>query len=927
MGFVPESTAVDIRPKTVFGSKDDIYDDPSVSDLAQALWEQENVIGSFFAKEKYLPDEKNNFEYDAWSKLSDQEKLDTEFVGLAVYADDDQELEAVRKQVKRERSNREIIRNGGAMSFILGFPIAIADPISLLAIGGMGVNTYRAGRSILSSAMVTGSVVGVETAAQEAALHSNQLTRTFGESAINISAGVLLGGTLGATVTKLADTYGVDAQVQKALADSLDPERKIADGINPSINAVTTPDTGSTVGAAEAIGDVQVKGKVAKLATKLLGFDPLSRTITSDSKAVRIIATQLAENPVMMDRNTGQAVESLALLQQGKLATVVEQNGRLYTKYKQSGDIVSDVQTDTSRRTIRRAKGKLSRKQFNAEVAKAVRTGDSKIPEVKESAEFFRRELYDPLRDEMIAQKLLPEDVTVTTANNYLNRVWNKNAIYGNLTGFTRKVSTWLEDKDFRLFEESQSILDDLPGDSVEVKLANLKKQIDKASGEEKIRLEKQKTLINKSEFKEGLQFERQDYDDIAEQIAQRITGTPDGRLPYDWKLGDGFSDGTVTTKGTALRGPLRNRVFLIPDELVEEFLENDIENLAARYVQQTAADIELHKRFGDVQMTEQIKAIERDYVKLIRESDEAFLKKIDEAKTDKQKDKLEAQRARASLKLSEKRESDMTDIAGMRDRIRGVYGFDNSVWARIARSTRDLNYLRLLGGVTISSIPDIARISMAEGFVKTFQSGFGPLVANTKTFKIAASEAKSWGVGIDALVSGRADIIADVNDYTLGGNRVERGLRAATNQFSRFNLINHWTSGMKQLHAVTMQTSVFDGLSKGKFDKRLERLGIDEANAKNMWEQVKKHGKKENGVWITNAKNWDSPELERMWGAAVRKESDRVIIVPRQDKPLFMSTEMGKTVMQFRSFMLAATQRVFIAALQNQDHNTLVVF
>ena len=36
------------------------------------------------------------------------------------------------------------------------------------------------------------------------------------------------------------------------------------------------------------------------------------------------------------------------------------------------------------------------------------------------------------------------------------------------------------------------------------------------------------------------------------------------------------------------------------------------------------------------------------------------------------------------------------------------------------------------------------------------------------------------------------------------------------------------------------------------------------------------------------------------------------------------MSTEMGKTIGQFRSFILSATQRVFIAGLQNQDHNAV---
>jgi hypothetical protein len=260
-----------------------------------------------------------------------------------------------------------------------------------------------------------------------------------------------------------------------------------------------------------------------------------------------------------------------------------------------------------------------------------------------------------------------------------------------------------------------------------------------------------------------------------------------------------------------------------------------------------------------------------------------------------------------------------------MRDRIRGVYGFSaDNIFTRMMRSSRDLNYLRLLGGVTVSSLPDVARVFMAEGFAKTFSSGLGPLIKNTKTFKEAASELKRYGVGTDAIMSGKSEIIADVGDYAQGGTMVERGLRSATSKFGKINFLDYWTAGIKQLHAVTMQTSIFDGLAKGKYDKRLARLGIDEQSATDMYKQVVKHGKKTEGVWLTNAKNWDRPDLERMWGAAVRKESDRVIVIPGQEKPLFMSREMGKTVGQFRSFILSATQRVFIAGLQNQDHNAL---
>jgi hypothetical protein len=337
---------------------------------------------------------------------------------------------------------------------------------------------------------------------------------------------------------------------------------------------------------------------------------------------------------------------------------------------------------------------------------------------------------------------------------------------------------------------------------------------------------------------------------------------------------------------------------------MIDDFLDNNIEDLGRIYLRQIAPDVELKRAFDDVELTNQIADVENWYSTEMRS-----------AKTEKQR-----------LALDKRRQSDIEDIAGMRDRMRGVYGMEDpsSIWHRAARVSRNLNYIRLMGGVVASSVPDVARTFMAEGFTKTFTKGLVPLAKNLKTFRVAAAESKRYGVGVDALLSGRSQIIADVSDYTKGGTTFERGVQALTDNFGRINLMDYWTAGMKQLHAVTMQNSIIDDLLKGKIDKRLSRLGIDDANALNIAKQLEKYGEKVDGVWLSNARNWDVPELERIWGAAIRKESDRVIVVPGQEKPLFMSTPMGKTVMQFRSFMFASTQRMTIGALQNQDHNTI---
>ena len=140
--------------------------------------------------------------------------------------------------------------------------------------------------------------------------------------------------------------------------------------------------------------------------------------------------------------------------------------------------------------------------------------------------------------------------------------------------------------------------------------------------------------------------FELEDYDLISQQIAQRIIGSPDGRLPYDWQMGS-------TNKGrniekTSLRGPLRNRTFRIPDELIEDFLDNDIEMLGTRYLQNLAGDIELKRAFDDVNMENEIKNI-RDW----------WSKEI-----------LKETNPKKRIKMQNSMEADERDIAGMRDRI-----------------------------------------------------------------------------------------------------------------------------------------------------------------------------------------------------------------------------------------------------------------
>lgn len=853
-------------------------EDVDFKDAVKAAYRTDTIIGSIIFRESGLPDNVvDNPDFNPFEQLTEDEKLDSVFVENAALADTPEELEAVRRQTRKEREQRKVLEDAGALAVPAQLFTGIVDPINLIPVGGTAYRSYKTGSNILHGAMATGTVSGAVSALEESALHYTQLERTFGESSVNVSAATLLGGVLGGFSGGLASVKM--NQVSEEVMDSMNVEPKIREGLD-------------SVGAARFSEDVEIKGKAAKVLAKSFAFDPLTRTLSSEAGPTRRIANALAENPYEMDGGITQAVESFVKIHDGKYVSALE--GHL-------AEFKSINQELTEGSAVARVFGKkgMRRKEFNEAVAREIRNpSDDALPQVKRAAESWRKNLYEPLKDELIAQKMLPEDVDVTTAANYLNRLWNPQKIAAKQDRFVNVVSKWLADEDAKLFARGDSLKAELKSINADIdKLRAAGKRADKAQLK---RLEEIEAELGKIEFKKDLDLEEFDYKHVARQIAQRIKGTPDGRLPYDWKLGEGSKGFNVN--GTSVRGPLKSRTFNIPDELVEEFLENDVEILGARYLRHIAADLELQKNFSDIEMKAELKEI-----------DDWYSEKMESAKTEKER-----------LKWEKKKNRDVKDIAAMRDRIRGVYGEvdHNNPWVRAARSTRDLNYLRFMGGVVASSIMDTARTFMSEGFANTLKHGLRPLVTKSKGFKVAAAEAKRYGVGVDVLMGGRSEIIADVADYTAGGTAVERGLRAAANKFGKVNLMDYWTAGMKQLHAVTMQNTVIDELLKGKINKKLKRLGIDDANAKNIAKQLQKHAKKVDGVWISNAKNWDSPDLEQMWGSAIRKESDRVIVIPGQEKPLFMSSELGKTIMQFKSFMFSATQRMLIAGIQGQEAN-----
>lgn len=591
---------------------------------------------------------------------------------------------------------------------------------------------------------------------------------------------------------------------------------------------------------------------------------PLTRGLTSESLAMRKATQDLAETPFLLNKNkegieTATAAESLIKGWNGAKSAADQDINNAFTRYRLGRDKkVGDIAKIGAADLISRDKQKLGFIEFRQEVGKAMRRGDThEIPEVAQAAKAYREKVFDPLKNEAIRLGLLPEDVETKTALSYLTRVYNHERIRARRTEFEGRLKTWL---------------------------ANEQADIQAA------RLRDPEAFAGKPP---QIDLNQGDIDLIAQEVTDKILGNG-GRIQY-----------APITLG---RGPLKERTLNIPDAMIEDFLESDIAHVANRYVHTMASDVELTKRFGRADMRDQITRIMDDYAELRRGvTSEKKLKQLDK-----------------------QMRRDIRDLEGMRDRIRGMYAIPDNVDGILNRSitvAKQLNYLRLLGGVTVSSIPDMGRLVLADGMGKVFSRGIVPLISRSKAFKLAAQEVKLAGTALDMVLDTRAMSLGEIAGQYQPRTAFERGLNAMTSHFGVATGISPWTVAMKEIYGVIAQSRSLEAVEKvargtitEKEMTKLAQFGIGKDMAKRIAKQFAEHGETENGLRVAHTDNWTDPSAISAYRAALVKEIDRAIVTPGQEKPLWMSTQMGGLLGQFRSFSMASTQRVLVSGLQERD-------
>ena len=353
-------------------------------------------------------------------------------------------------------------------------------------------------------------------------------------------------------------------------------------------------------------------------------------------------------------------------------------------------------------------------------------------------------------------------------------------------------------------------------------------------------------------------------------------------------------------------RGPMKERTLNVKDADFEDFLNNDAEYVLSRYARVMSADIELKERFGDTTLEGRIKEISDEYNALI--------------------DKATEPKTRSALKAERERLIGRTEAA--RDLIRGTYriGDKAGIPYRVIQSAMTYNFIRALGGLVLSALPDVYRFAMVHGFKHMYGSALKPLMGSLKQYRVSAAQGRELAGIAETQLNNRLMALADITDPHSARTPVENALQSMGGWASALSGGTLWNDFLKGM-ATQVTTGRLRNLTNSKADRAFtDRLKLNQRDVQSIRDAMDKHGIEIEGVFDPRADKW--PERTReIYARALRADADTVIVTPGiGDKvPGAEHNYWLKPALQFKSFAFAAHTRTMAAGLQEDQARFLI--
>lgn len=966
-GYVPLPTNVEGEPE---GS---VY---------AAHLRQDNTIGSMLnAHSTYQLDEETRKNYDFTQYASQIPRDLIDYADKFYGATSEDDFKSIEGQIRQELADKSLLAAHPWKS--IAYSLDPLEPMNWLPFGVLfkGIKTgSRVSRAMMGGALSTVGAVG----AQEAILHQNQLTRTMQESLFNVAASGIVGGVLGGLGAGLhirAKTNKIAAtKAERQARSNIDVEDSIrgfneTKGSNVSnLDIEPEEDFASLTIELEGTNEYQARkamhtevrdvltetdkplsdngtltpddlARMPVVVQKAMQITPMNRLLNSPFKIAKWFGSATYEHNYTLVKNTdgisgGISLERSMKLDFGGVANSMVKYQDIYFKmhgvdsgvFKGTRSKLSDVN--------------MNKDQFDDAVSLVLTTEQPHPnPHVNDAARLLRDEVFDPFKNRAIELGLLPEDVTVPNAVNYFMTLYNKNKIVEQGGKSARGAGTFPQylfdqfqtgNEITRQFKESpgyrlkRAIADDLHEKMKEAK--RIKASIDP---KDKAKLEAIKDHIadlkqKVSDAEESILFDAPpaaltwegklhdvlESDEViwshVEQTIDNVLGNTEGKLlnPFLQKLGGGK--------------PLKARKLLVDQEAAREWHITNAVRVADAYTRAMVPVIrltEFSQKLG-------FKNIEEMQVGL----GNMLKKEYDLASA--------GVTGKPAQKLLKEYNANLSDMKATLELLQGVYGNGSNVLNNSAKDYYNnflkWNYVRLLGYMTISSIADAGAMVFTHGIYRTMHDGLLKSFSGVK--QISKRDLRAIGYGIETDLGTRIKSYTEHEGLSTDPSPFTKGLDTLTRNFGNLSLMNHWNSMMQNLAGHVSINRTLETIHKYVGGKpvpikdleRLARLGIDKEHFDTLY-KFTENNLDSSGAYFADWQNWNITNASeatalRQFQASVGKEIDNIVIVPGLgDKPLLAhqswgNVPVGKLVLQFKSFLMASTNRVLYSGIQRRS-------
>jgi len=456
MPFVPESQYNSSGPLRSYAQppKDPFAPGPSMGDVVGAAWRDGVPYAAYQAAKGILgflsatPGAGVDPSFDLKSFIGGT-KYESQYLDDFIGTPNETAMRATMAKIDTRERDNQTLSDAGFAGKVVQVGLGFLDPTNYIPFVDV-VSGAAKGMTAARIALRAGALGAAQSTTGEALLQATQPGRERQESAGNIASATILSGLLGAGIgflskgeydglVKNMDTMREEATAHIAGSPLPQPAGAAASDVRQLEQHAYLPwplqkvnDMLSPLGRIFSSSSVQARRTVADLAETVRTF-----------KDNDIGVTTTLDGLPPIDRTVRMAITS-------KLYAADEALKNAYIDYRYGAN--APLAPMFRARVGSAPDGMLSPKEFSAAVFEALYSGDKHaIPQVQQTAQLLRKEIYEPIKalaqntKDLNGRPLLGDVNAPTGDESFANRVWLKPKIAGGRNKFVGTVTDWLK--------------------------------------------------------------------------------------------------------------------------------------------------------------------------------------------------------------------------------------------------------------------------------------------------------------------------------------------------------------------------------------------------------------------------------------------------------------------------------------------------